>query len=155
MAYQFCSHCGAVHRRVSRVCRGCGYPTIIVNTKKMQALAQFFCDCDFKVLSSVSRISDTGDLSHKSVRLSVEFREHYDIDRVFVGLPEGWSAYHTFSIHNGIVVDDITELNCSFNYFHMGFCSVEDEICTEVAKMLEWLSNSGQISVLRLAGFFL
>ncbi len=153
MAYQFCPYCGAVHRRVSRVCRECGYPTII-SDKKMQSLAQRLYDCDFNVLAATSTIS-TDDECRKSVRLSIEFRECYDIDRVFAGLPEGWSAYHTFSIHSGIVVDDVTELNCSFAYFHMCFCTVEDEIQVEVDKMMDWLRNSGHISVLRLAGFFL
>jgi len=156
MAYQFCPRCGVRHRRVARVCNteGCGYPTIIVN-KNMQALAQRLYDCDFSVLAATSSISDTADKSHKSVRLSIEFMAYYDIDRVFIDLPDGWSTYHTFSVHSGIVIDNITELNCSFVYFHMGFCNVEDEIRTEVDKMIQWLSNSGHIACLRLAGFFL
>lgn len=156
MPYQFCPRCGVRHRRVSRVCRteGCGYPTIIVS-KNMQALAQRLYECDFNVLAATSTISDTDDISHKSVRLSIEFREHYDIDMVFTSLPDGWSAYHTFSLHNAIIIDDITELNCSFSYFHMGFCSVQDEIQTEVDKMMDWLHNSGHIACLRLSGFFL
>ena len=156
MAYQFCPHCHATHRRVARICstEGCGYPTIITN-KNMQALAQLFSDSDFNILAATSTISDADDISHKSVRLSVEFREHYDIDKVFCNLPDGWSAYHTFSIHGGVVIDDITELNCSFIYFHMGFCTVQDEIQAEVDKMMDWLSNDGHISVLRLGGFFL
>ena len=153
MPYKFCRHCGAVHGKVSRVCHECGYPTIIAN-RNMQALAQRLFECDFDVLAATSTVS-TDDASHKSVRLSVEFREHYNIEKVFIDLPAGWSAYYTFSLHDAIVIDDIVELNCSFEYFHMGFCSVEDEICTEVGKMMDWLRNSGHISVLRLAGFFL
>lgn len=154
MTYQFYPHCGAVHHRVSRVCRECGYPTII-SDKYVQALAKSFYDSDFSVLAATSTICDTDATSRKSVRLSVEFREHYDIDKVFVDLPDGWSAYHTFSLHDAIVVDNITELNCDFSYYHMGFCTVENEIVTEVDKMMDWLQNDAHIAVLRLAGFFL
>lgn len=154
MRYQFCPHCGAVHRRVSRICRECGYPTII-SDKNMQALAQRFYDCDFNILSAISTISGTDDTSHKSVRLSIEFREHYDIEKVFCNLPDGWEAYYTFSLHDAIVVDDIVELNCDFSYYYMRFCTVEDEICTEVGKMVDWLQNDAHISVLRLSGFWL
>lgn len=156
MAYQFCPRCGAIHNEVSRNCNteGCGYPTIITD-KNMQALAQRFSNCDFNVLAATSTISDTDDINRKSVHLSIEFREHYDIDRVFCNLPSEWSAYYTFSLHDGIVVDDITELVCDFSYYHMEFCTVEDEIQTEVDNMMEWLSNDGHIAVLRLAGFFL
>lgn len=130
MAYQFCPRCGATHRRVSRICHseGCGYPTIIVNGKIMLALAQQFSASDFNVLAVTSTVSDTADKSYKSVHLCIEFRECYDIERVFIGLPDGWSAYHTFSLHDGIIIDNITELTCDFDYFHMGFCTVEDEI---------------------------
>ncbi|WMJ89443.1 hypothetical protein [Anaerocolumna sp. MB42-C2] len=154
MPYKFCSQCGAVHRKVSRVCYECGYPMIITN-KNMQALAQKLYECDFNVLAATSTISDTSDISHKSVRLSIEFREHYDIKRVFCNLPDGWTAYYTFSLHDAIVIDDIVELNCGFIYYYMGFCSVEDEIATEIGKMMDWLSNDAHIAVLRLSGFFL
>lgn len=82
----------------------------------MEVLAQFFNDCSFNVLAATSTISGTDDTSRKSVRLSIEFRDYYDIDRVFADLPEGCSAYHTFSLHDAIVVDDVTELNCDFSY---------------------------------------
>lgn len=121
----------------------------------MQALAQRLYDCDFSVLAATSTISDTADKSHKSVRLSIEFRAYYDIDKVLTGLPDGWSAYHTFSVHSGIVIDDVTELNCSFDHFHMGFCSVQDEIQAEVDKMMDGFHNAGHIACLRLSGFFL
>jgi hypothetical protein len=121
----------------------------------MQALAQSFYDSDFSVLAATSTISGTDATSRKSVRLSVEFREYYDIDKVFVDLPDGWSAYHTFSLHDAIIIDDITELNCSFDYYYMGFCTVDDEIQAEVDNMMGWLRNAGHIAVLRLSGFFL
>lgn len=153
MPYKYCPRCGAVHHRVSRVCHKCGYPMIIAN-KNMQSLAQRLYECDFNVLAATSTVS-TDDTSHKSVRLSIEFREHYNIERVFCNLPTGWSAYYTFSLHDAIVIDDIVELNCNFDYFHMGFCSVEDEIHTELGRMMDWLQNDGHIAVLRLSGFFL
>jgi len=83
-----------VHRKVSRVCHECGYPTIIAN-KNMQALAQRLFECDFDVLAATSTVS-TDDASNKSVRLSIEFREHYDIERVFINLPDGGSGLSYF-----------------------------------------------------------
>lgn len=153
MRYQFCPHCGSVHHRISRVCSECGYPTII-SDKNVQALAQLFSDSDFNILAATSTISGTDATSRKSVRLSLEFRECYDIDKVFVDLPTGWSAYHTFSLHDAIITDNITELNCSFEYHYMGFCSVDDEIQTEIDRMMDWLSDIN-IAILRLAGFWL
>jgi hypothetical protein len=121
----------------------------------MQALAQRFSDCDFNILAATSSISATADKTYTSVHLSIEFTEFYDIDKVFVYLPDGWSAYHTFSIWYGIVRDDITELTCDFNYYYMGFGTLKEAIQIEVDKMMEWLSNDGHIACMLLSGFWL
>ncbi len=68
------------------------------------------------------------------------------------GLP---LSYCTFSLHDGILIDDITELTYDFEYFYMGFCSVEDEIQTEIDKIILWLSNDGHIAFLKLAALWL
>lgn len=59
MAYQFCPRCSITHRKISRLCMGCGHPTIIVTNKTMQALAQRFSSCDFNVLAVTSTVSNT------------------------------------------------------------------------------------------------
>lgn len=156
MPYQFCPRCDTIHTNLKRKCinENCGCGTIIT-TKFMQPLAQRFYDCDFQVLSATSRISVKRDKGY-SIHLSVEFLVRYDIEKVFPDLPEGWYVYeNTFSIHDGIVVDNITELMCDFYYDGTGYDTVNDAINAEINKMMDWLNNEGHIAILRLAGFWL
>jgi hypothetical protein len=75
---------------------------------------------------------------------------------VFPNLPENWEEHHTFSVRHGIVVDDIVELSCVFEYIHTGFYTLKEAIQDEIDKMIEWIDNQeGNIAVLRLAGFWL